>query len=85
MTIAPGYREEPHEKIPPEGFDLIMRRDGVMDVEVGPLGICDVSIRGENSGVTPQGRSRGDCSTVPRVPLLLLSPLWFATGGASTL
>ena len=27
--------KEPHEKLPAEGFDLLMRRDKVMDLEVG--------------------------------------------------
>ncbi|CAJ1440286.1 unnamed protein product, partial [Effrenium voratum] len=34
VLSAVRFNREPHEKIPPEGFDLIMRRDGVMDVEV---------------------------------------------------
>lgn len=31
---AVRFIREPHEKIPSEGFDLLMRRDNVMDIEV---------------------------------------------------
>lgn len=31
---AVRFTREPHDKIPSEGFDLIMRRDNVMDIEV---------------------------------------------------
>lgn len=31
---AVRFMKEPHEKIPSEGFDLLMRRDNVMDIEV---------------------------------------------------
>jgi len=31
---AVQFMKEPHEKIPHEGFDLLMRRDNVMDIEV---------------------------------------------------
>eukprot|EP00933_Yihiella_yeosuensis_P062580 TRINITY_DN65575_c0_g1_i1.p1 TRINITY_DN65575_c0_g1~~TRINITY_DN65575_c0_g1_i1.p1 ORF type:complete len:389 (+),score=62.21 TRINITY_DN65575_c0_g1_i1:136-1167(+) len=31
---AVRFTKEPHTKIPSEGFDLLMRRDGVMDIEV---------------------------------------------------
>jgi len=31
---AVRFTKEPHQKIPSEGFDLLMRRDGVMDIEV---------------------------------------------------
>jgi len=34
VLSAVRFMKEPHEKIPPEGFDLIMRRDTVQDVEV---------------------------------------------------
>jgi hypothetical protein len=31
---AVRFTREPHEKIPSEGFDLLMRRDNIMDIEV---------------------------------------------------
>merc|ERR1719222_1495811 len=31
---AVRFTREPHDKIPSEGFDLLMRRDNVMDIEV---------------------------------------------------
>lgn len=31
---AVRFTKDPHEKIPSEGFDLLMRRDNVMDIEV---------------------------------------------------
>lgn len=31
---AVRFTREPHEKIPSEGFDMLMRRDNVMDIEV---------------------------------------------------
>jgi len=31
---AVRFTKEPHEKIPPEGFEILMKRDNVMDIEV---------------------------------------------------